>query len=184
MFDVVRGQPHLLPAQQILSFHGPQLAHLGLAGSEFVDGGDGAEFDLEPLQSLDNFRHPFGRGARHGDNHFLQLQIHFVVQQSLRRADHRNVLHALSPFHAIVVKECDGLQTEVAPYGELLCQRRPDQTRADDSRASRALPGRAGRAVGATIARLAKRQTDGGQRNDGETEIGQYHAPRRRVIRA
>src|SRR5207253_2641992 len=59
-----------------------------------------------------------------------------------------------------------------------------DQPRADDSRASRTLVGRPWRTGGGTSARLAKRQSDGGQPEDGKTEVDQYHTPWRRVVRA
>src|SRR5437764_383247 len=50
--DFFAGQLHLLAAEQILDLDGLQLADFGLASGQFVDGRNGAEFDLEPLQGF------------------------------------------------------------------------------------------------------------------------------------
>ena len=135
--DVFRRQPHLFAPQPVFSFHGPQLADFGLACGEFVNGRHSAELDSQPLKRFDNFRHAPGRRARHGDDHFLQFQIRIAVQQTLRCADHLDIVHVFAPFYPVVVEEGDRLQTEVAPRGEFLRQRRSHQARANDMRRAR-----------------------------------------------
>src|SRR5439155_22240684 len=126
LLDFLGDQVHLFASQEVLDFDRAQLGDFGLAGGELIDGGNGAEFNLQLLQSFGDLSDPFGGSAGHGDDDFFQFEIHSVVEQNLRRANHWNILHPLSPFHAVIVKEGDRLQAKVAPSGELLGQSCPD----------------------------------------------------------
>jgi len=91
-------------------------------------------------------------------------------------------MHLLAPFHAVIVEKRDRLQTEIAPRGEFLRQRGPDNSRTDDAGASCAL---VGRAAGAGARACAARRKPRRWRSTPapRTEVGHHHAARRRIFR-
>ncbi len=133
--NILGFQFNFFPAEQILNFHIPQLAHPNLAQSQLIQRGNGFTGQIHRAHQTDNFSNAFGRRRGHRNDRLLDAEFPDHFRQQFRRTKHRNVMHAGIPLSRIIVKESYGNQTRAGFEGQLLGQHRAGITRSENDHA-------------------------------------------------
>ena len=111
--NLVQPEVNGFAPEQVLDLDGPQLADTHNAGGQLVNAWDRHILQPRLLKQADDFTDAFGRGGRHRDDCFLQVQFQLRVLDQFRCSEYRDAVNLRTPFAPVVVEQSDGHKAEV-----------------------------------------------------------------------